>query len=267
MARGYAALVFDGPGQNSMLWLHGVPWRHDWEKVITPVVDLLAARADVDPARIALSGLSQGGYWVPRALAFEHRIAAGICDPGVMDVFTIMSKSLPPEMLPLLDAGAKDDFDKYFAMGMQAAPPAALQEVKWRMKPYGTTSYFEWYTAARAFNLRDVAGQIECPVFIADPDDEQFWPGQSKELAEQAHLPGDADALQARGGRRLALRAQGPQPLRPAHVRVARERDAAWVSPCSPRHARRLWQASTAIPVDVRLPHRALGCLDPHQNR
>ena len=183
LARGYAALVFDGPGQNSMLWLHDIPWRYDWEKVITPIVDSLVARDDIDPARIALSGLSQGGYWVPRALAFEHRIAAGIADPGVMDVFTIMSKSLPPEMLPLLDTGDKSDFDTYFDQGLKAAPPATLQEVKWRMKPYGTTSYYEWYAASRKFNLRDVVEQITCPMFIADPDDEQFWPGQSRELA------------------------------------------------------------------------------------
>lgn len=29
--------------------------------------------ADVDPRRIAVIGIGQGGYLVPRALAFEHR--------------------------------------------------------------------------------------------------------------------------------------------------------------------------------------------------
>jgi dipeptidyl aminopeptidase/acylaminoacyl peptidase len=83
VARGYNVLVFDGPGQQSMLFEKGVPFRHDWEHVITPVVDFLLARPDVDPARIVLYGISQAGYWVPRALAFEHRIAAAIADPGV----------------------------------------------------------------------------------------------------------------------------------------------------------------------------------------
>ena len=31
---------------------------------------------------LALYGISQAGYWVPRALAFEHRIAAAVADPG-----------------------------------------------------------------------------------------------------------------------------------------------------------------------------------------
>jgi len=84
VARGYNVLIFDGPGQQSMLFERGVPFRHDWEHVITPVVDFLLARSDVDPSQIVLYGISQAGYWVPRAVAFEHRIAAAIADPGAM---------------------------------------------------------------------------------------------------------------------------------------------------------------------------------------
>src|SRR3712207_761203 len=65
VARGYNVLVFDGPGQQSMLFERQVPFRYDWEAVITPAVDYLSARPDVDPERIALHGVSQGGYWVP----------------------------------------------------------------------------------------------------------------------------------------------------------------------------------------------------------
>jgi hypothetical protein len=78
VARGYNVLIFDGPGQQSMLFERGVPFRHDWEHVITPVVDFLLGRSNVDQKQIVLYGISQAGYWVPRALAFEHRIAAAI---------------------------------------------------------------------------------------------------------------------------------------------------------------------------------------------
>ena len=82
VARRYNVIIFDGPGQRPMLFERGVPFRHDWEHVITPVVDFRLTRPDVDPAQMVLYGISQGGYWVPRALAFEHRIAAAIADPG-----------------------------------------------------------------------------------------------------------------------------------------------------------------------------------------
>ena len=94
-ARGYDCLTFDGPGQGYALWKQKLAFRPDWEKVITPVIDFVLSRSDVDPKRIALQGISQGGYWVPRALAFEKRIAAGIADPGVVDVSTSWTGTLP----------------------------------------------------------------------------------------------------------------------------------------------------------------------------
>jgi len=57
-ARGYHCLLFDGPGQGSMLIEHGVPLRPDWEAVVAPVVDVALDRADVDPTRVALTGWS-----------------------------------------------------------------------------------------------------------------------------------------------------------------------------------------------------------------
>lgn len=189
LERDYAALVFDGPGQNAMLWLQNIPFRHDWEKVISPVVDFLLQRPEVDPNRIALSGISQGGYWVLRALAFEHRIAAGIADPGVMDVSTTFFKELPPEMVDLLDEGKEEEFNQAMDEGLRYAGDQVRQTVEWRLKPYLTKSFYQQFKMVRQYNVREVLKQIRCPVFIADPDDEQFWPGQPREVYEALVCP------------------------------------------------------------------------------
>jgi hypothetical protein len=73
LARGYDVLTFDGPGQGYALWKQGLHFRPDWETVITPVVDLALTLDGVDADRIALLGLSQGGYWVPRAAHRRRR--------------------------------------------------------------------------------------------------------------------------------------------------------------------------------------------------
>ncbi len=65
--RGYNTVIFDGPGQQSMLFERHVPFRPDWEQVITPLVDFLSDRPEVDASKIVLYGASQAGYWVPRA--------------------------------------------------------------------------------------------------------------------------------------------------------------------------------------------------------
>jgi hypothetical protein len=131
-----------------MLFERGVPFRHDWKHVITPVVDFLLDRPDVDPKQIVLYGISQAGYWVPRALAFEHRIATAIADPGVYDVFEPWAKAAPPELRQLLDSGDKKDFDRFFEEGMKEATPAERQNWEWRAKPYGLQSPFDVFTAA-----------------------------------------------------------------------------------------------------------------------
>lgn len=54
------------------------------------VVDMLGHGAVAAKARgwnaITFDGPGQGGYWVPRAAAFEHRLAAVVADPGVVDL-------------------------------------------------------------------------------------------------------------------------------------------------------------------------------------
>jgi dipeptidyl aminopeptidase/acylaminoacyl peptidase len=42
-------------------------------------VDVLEKRPDVDPRRIGIVGISLGGYYAPRAVAFESRFALGVC--------------------------------------------------------------------------------------------------------------------------------------------------------------------------------------------
>jgi Prolyl oligopeptidase family len=187
--RGYNTVIFDGPGQQSMLFQHGVPFRPDWEAVITPLVDLLSDRPEVDASKIVLYGTSQGGYWVPRAAAFEHRLAAVVADPGVVDVATKWKDNIPKEMVALLEA----EDEAAFTAGMQYArskwSPAMQQEVAWRAKPYGEKpSDYATFTTVEEYRLGDLVKNIKAPMMITDPEGEQFWAGQSQQLYDA--LPG-----------------------------------------------------------------------------
>jgi pimeloyl-ACP methyl ester carboxylesterase len=93
--RGYNCICFDGPGQGAPLLKQGLHSRPDWENVIRPVVDYLLTRDDVDPSRIALMGLSFGGYLAPRAACLEPRLAALIADPGQYSLFEAVKDRVP----------------------------------------------------------------------------------------------------------------------------------------------------------------------------
>ena len=92
--RGYNCLAFEGPGQGGVIRKQQIPFRYDWEKVVSSVIDYAIKRKDdfaIDTKRIALMGISMGGYLAARAAAFDHRISACILYNGVYDGFDASS--------------------------------------------------------------------------------------------------------------------------------------------------------------------------------
>lgn len=75
--RGLSVLFIDQPGTGEALRLHDLPARHDTEAWASPIVDWLQVHPEVDPDRIGALGVSLGGYYCPRAVAFEPRFACG----------------------------------------------------------------------------------------------------------------------------------------------------------------------------------------------
>ncbi|GAA2957245.1 alpha/beta hydrolase family protein [Microbacterium schleiferi] len=183
LQRGYNVLMFDGPGQQSMLFDRGIPFRYDWEAVITPVVDALVARDDVDADRIAAYGISQAGYWLPRALAFEHRIAAAVADPGVVDVSQSWRAGIPKSEMELVEKGEKEKFDRGMEMALRYSKSVA-RLWNFRAKPFGKDSPYDTMVEMLRYRLDpEVAAKITTPLLITAPEKEQFWPGQSEQLA------------------------------------------------------------------------------------
>jgi 2,6-dihydroxypseudooxynicotine hydrolase len=80
LRRGMAILAFDGPGQGEAEY--DFPIRPDYEAVAGTVIDWLETRDDVDASRVGIWGISLGGYYAPRAAAFEKRIRAAVANCG-----------------------------------------------------------------------------------------------------------------------------------------------------------------------------------------
>jgi dienelactone hydrolase len=95
--RGISSLVIDQPGSGEALRLHDMKAAYNSEEWATPVVDYLETRGDVDPRRIGLEGVSLGGYYCPRAVAFEPRFALGVCWGANHDWRDVQKKRLQRE--------------------------------------------------------------------------------------------------------------------------------------------------------------------------
>lgn len=75
--RGVATLCVDQPGTGETLRLHGLPATPQSEQWATPCYEWLARHPEIDPRRIGMVGISLGGHYTPRAMAFEPRFASG----------------------------------------------------------------------------------------------------------------------------------------------------------------------------------------------
>ncbi len=80
LKRGVATLAFDGPGQGEAEYDFAVC--PEYEKPVKAVIDYIETRKDIDAARIGIWGVSLGGYYAPRAAAFEKRIRACVALSG-----------------------------------------------------------------------------------------------------------------------------------------------------------------------------------------
>ncbi|KPF92269.1 hydrolase [Novosphingobium sp. AAP83] len=75
--RGISTLCVDQPGSGEALRLQNLAVDPHSENWASKAVDWLEQQADVDPARIGMTGISLGGHFAPRAVAYEPRFASG----------------------------------------------------------------------------------------------------------------------------------------------------------------------------------------------
>jgi pimeloyl-ACP methyl ester carboxylesterase len=182
---GWNCLIFEGPGQGSALRQHRLPFRYDWEAVITPVVDFAVNLRGVDPDRIALLGMSMGGYLAPRAAAFEHRISACIAYDGVFSMAAAMPKTDTPKHDSALRAAAMDTVIAHRAEA-PTSPRWVLSNALW---VFDVATGQELLDEVAKYDLTHVAAQITCPTLVCEAEDDQFFEGQPAMLYEALRCP------------------------------------------------------------------------------
>ncbi len=157
LARGLATLSFDGPGQGESEYDFAI--RGDYEVAVKAVVDWVAQRNDVNEEKIGLWGVSLGGYYAPRAAAFEKRVKACIALSGPYDMGSAW------DMLP------------------------ELTRETFRTRAHCETQD-EARKVAATLSLAGVARNITCPLYIVTGKLDRVVPWQDAErLASEAKGP------------------------------------------------------------------------------
>jgi 2,6-dihydroxypseudooxynicotine hydrolase len=157
LTRGVATLCFDGPGQGEGEYDFAI--RGDYEVAVKAVLDYVGGRGDLDAARVGVWGVSLGGYYAPRAAAFDRRIKACIALSGPFEWVEYFDK------LPELTRNT-------FQVRSKSRTLAEARE------------------RAATLTLKNVAKNITCPLFIVAGKQDGIVPWEEGErLAAAASGP------------------------------------------------------------------------------
>lgn len=171
--RGYTCLVYDGPGQGKALIEDGMVFRPDWEAVVRPVVDYAIARPEVDPKRIALMGMSFGGYLAPRAASGERRLAACICDPGEFSLFEEFLSRLPAFVArQLLDGNRLVLKLLEISLRRRMRHLTAGWAIRRGLWTHGVATPLDYIRLTPEYSLEGLVGQIACPTLVCTAEDD-----------------------------------------------------------------------------------------------
>jgi pimeloyl-ACP methyl ester carboxylesterase len=154
LSRGLATFSLDGPGQGETGL--STPIYPNYELAATAAIDALQSRDDVDLDRIGAAGVSLGGYYAPRAAAYEKRIKACVGISGPYD----------------------------FASNWDAMPQQTRETV---CHHTGASSMEEGREKAGELNLYDAAKLIDQPFLSITGRNDRLIPWeQSQRQAEEA---------------------------------------------------------------------------------
>jgi dienelactone hydrolase len=147
--RGVALLIVDHPGVGEALRLRNLYLDPHTEASASACMDYLEKRSDVDPNRVGVIGASLGGYYAPRAAAFEKRLKCCIA------------------------WGAAWEFDVDRLAGKGEAEPVPSFQLRFVT---GKNNIEEAVDIARKITLEGVADKITCPLLVLHGENDQIVP-------------------------------------------------------------------------------------------
>ena len=164
LERGYHLLLFTGPGQmDTLRFQPGMNFIPEYEQVGRLALDHVLARRETDPRRVALMGISFGGYFATRIAAHEPRVRALIANSPIVDLHAYMASfvGFDPALLPDSEDVRLEDIDR---IPDSAIPPQTREMMRNLIVRLGQTSFRQAYQRLRDFRIQDASlCNIRCP--------------------------------------------------------------------------------------------------------
>jgi dienelactone hydrolase len=184
VARGMAYLVVDVPGQGWAMRVDKLALPPDTERLAKAMIDYLETRQDVDASRIAMQGISMGGWSAPRCASGEPRLKAVIMASGSLNI-------------------GQDLFHYY---------PPIQERVRWII---GAKDLPDAARKLRDYTTEGVAQKIQCPMVIGYGADDRIMDPQGAYRLYQAAVNSKREMMAGLGHPHHSAKAGGPRAERP----------------------------------------------------
>src|SRR5829696_5647823 len=170
LERGWNVLIAEGPGQTGFLRFHpDVKFRPDYERPVGAMIEFALSRGEVDPQRLALYGISFGGYFAPRAAADNNRIKALVANSPIPDLRAYLVGFIGPDMAANPPPFKLADIDR---IPDQQLPPGMKLSLKMSLRRFGVDSIAAWLERLRDFRIGGGLRDISCPTLALVGDGE-----------------------------------------------------------------------------------------------
>jgi dienelactone hydrolase len=157
--RGISCMTITGPGQGEVVRVKKFYTRPDYEKPIGAALDYLEKRQDVNPEKMAVMGVSMGGYYAARGASLDERVAACLLFGACYSVL--------------------DDLYDYF--------PPIRSSLQWIV---GAESPDEARAKLAQFTLKGVIDKMKCPLLINHgAEDFIVSPAAAQKTFDEARCP------------------------------------------------------------------------------
>lgn len=215
--RGYNVLLFEAPGQMSLLFNQKLCFTPNWAPTINALIDWLSARSDVDSSRIAATGISFLGMVLASAGAASPGLTAIILQPGAysypllwgdqrtMGIVREVQDAPPGEKAGaaaqvnagLLKAWKGLDALQRFQISKRSEifTPEALTDARRGRAPQ---DYFGTLEAMLPFQYQDALAAITIPTYVcANQLDEFFGPQPRRAYGMLKSVPAQSKFLRS----------------------------------------------------------------------
>jgi dienelactone hydrolase len=151
--RGVSLLIVDHPGVGAALRLQNLYSGPDTEKPAGACVDYLETRKEIDAKRIGIIALSLGGYYAPRAAAFEKRFACCVAWGAIFDYGHAVQSRL--------------------AGNGEPSVPGYGEHLNW---VFGKQKFADTLEVVKQMSLEHVADKITCPLLVVHGENDRQIP-------------------------------------------------------------------------------------------